>query len=191
MGEGGGRLLLQQGEINSVIHVFEISNGLQYLSVTGADQVNSLINLFFHRGFSPRTTTVLQTKAKRDYSPAFVLFLYARKDENTNQKILCHIGNPIPAPLPPAWSRVQFILEENVGNGQRLYFIFHIHILLFLKTKSYRFTSCSFMWTMLVVRNNEIFLPWELTPFFYANYVSKFSFVFTTNVAAMQSTYWS
>lgn len=48
-GEGGGRLLLQQGEINSVI--FEICNSLQYLSVTGADQVNLLLNLFFHRGF--------------------------------------------------------------------------------------------------------------------------------------------
>lgn len=34
-GEGGGRLLPEQGEINSVI--FENCKNLQYLSVTGAE----------------------------------------------------------------------------------------------------------------------------------------------------------
>ena len=37
-------------------------------------------------------------------------------------------------------------------------------------------------------RNNEIFLLWEL-PAFYANFVNKVSFVLSTNMAAMQTTY--
>ena len=38
-------------------------------------------------------------------------------------------------------------------------------------------------------RNNKIFLLGELTAIFYANYVSKFSFVLSTNMAAVQTTY--
>ena len=40
-----------------------------------------------------------------------------------------------------------------------------------------------------MVWNNKIFLLWELTSICYGNYVSKLSFVLTTNMAAMQSTY--
>ena len=51
--------------------------------------------------------------------------------------------------------------------------------------------ACDVMAATLVVWNNKIFLLWELSSIFmqYANYVSKFSFVFTSNRAAMQSTY--
>ena len=53
----------------------------------------------------------------------------------------------------------------------------------------YRLIACDVMAAMLVVWNNNNFSPLGVNFHFYANYVSKFSFVFTTNMASMQSTY--
>ena len=48
--------------------------------------------------------------------------------------------------------------------------------------------ACDVMAAMLVVWNNKIFLLWELTSIL-CKLVSKFSFVFNSNMASMQSTY--
>ena len=39
-------------------------------------------------------------------------------------------------------------------------------------------------------RNNKTFFPLGVNFHFYANYVNKFSFVLSTNIAAKQITYW-
>ena len=48
--------------------------------------------------------------------------------------------------------------------------------------------ACDVMAAMLVDRNNKFFLLWVLTAN-YANFVNKFSFVLSTNMAAIQTTY--
>ena len=53
----------------------------------------------------------------------------------------------------------------------------------------YRLIACDVMAAMLVVWNKINFSPQGVNFSFYANCVSKFSFVFTTDMAAMQSTY--
>ena len=57
-------------------------------------------------------------------------------------------------------------------------------------TIEYWWFACDVMAAMLVDRNNEIFVLWEnFTCYFYANFVYKFSFILSPNMAAMQTTY--
>ena len=53
----------------------------------------------------------------------------------------------------------------------------------------YRWFACDVMAAMLVDRNNKIFFPLGVHCHFYQNFVNKFSFVLSTNMAALQTTY--